>query len=54
MKKFTNAYALVYTRDTVIDEVLAPFTEDDLPRTRVSPHLVSGREFTAHPRTKIG
>ncbi|TDL18071.1 hypothetical protein BD410DRAFT_806893 [Rickenella mellea] len=34
MKRFTNAYMLVYVRDTAIDEVLAPFTEEDTP-----PHL---------------
>jgi len=34
MKRFTNAYMLVYIHDTAIDEVLAPFTEEDTP-----PHL---------------
>lgn len=36
MKRFTNAYMLVYIRDIAIDEVLAPFTDDDTP-----PHLSS-------------
>ncbi|KDQ18041.1 hypothetical protein BOTBODRAFT_29357 [Botryobasidium botryosum FD-172 SS1] len=31
MKRFTNAYMLVYIRDTAIDEILAPFTEADTP-----------------------
>ncbi|KAB5596509.1 Ubiquitin carboxyl-terminal hydrolase [Ceratobasidium theobromae] len=31
LKRFTNAYMLVYIRDTAIDEVLAPFTEKDTP-----------------------
>ena len=31
MKRFTNAYMLVYIRETAIDEVLAPFTEEDTP-----------------------
>ena len=34
MKRFTNAYMLVYIRETAIDEVLAPFTDEDTP-----PHL---------------
>ncbi|KAI6103506.1 hypothetical protein F5141DRAFT_1189842 [Pisolithus sp. B1] len=31
MKRFTNAYMLVYVRDAMIDEVLAPFKEEDTP-----------------------
>jgi ubiquitin carboxyl-terminal hydrolase 7 len=34
MKRFTNAYMLVYVRDIDIDTLLAPFTEKDTP-----PHL---------------
>lgn len=34
LKKFTNAYMLVYVRETELDTVLAPFTEKDTP-----PHL---------------
>lgn len=34
LKKFTNAYMLVYVRETELDTVLAPFTESDTP-----PHL---------------
>ncbi|ORX33688.1 hypothetical protein BD324DRAFT_666297 [Kockovaella imperatae] len=31
LKKFTNAYMLVYVRETELDSVLAPFTEGDTP-----------------------
>lgn len=34
MKRFTNAYMLVYIREAAINEVLAPFTDEDTP-----PHL---------------
>lgn len=32
MKRFTNAYMLVYVRDSMSDEILKPFAEDDTPR----------------------
>ncbi|KAK1232951.1 ubiquitin-specific protease ubp15 [Marasmius sp. AFHP31] len=31
MKRFTNAYMLVYIRESAMDNVLAPFTEEDTP-----------------------
>ncbi|KAF8201450.1 hypothetical protein BJ912DRAFT_1019409 [Pholiota molesta] len=31
MKRFTNAYMLVYIRESAINEVLAPFTPEDTP-----------------------
>ncbi|KAH7889278.1 hypothetical protein F5I97DRAFT_1934219 [Phlebopus sp. FC_14] len=34
MKRFTNAYMLVYVREAAVDEILAPFKEEDTP-----PHL---------------
>ncbi|KAF8149278.1 hypothetical protein K438DRAFT_450625 [Mycena galopus ATCC 62051] len=34
MKRFTNAYMLVYIRESAIDEVFAPLTDKDIP-----PHL---------------
>ncbi|KAG5220945.1 cysteine proteinase [Salix suchowensis] len=38
MKRFTNAYMLVYIRECAIDEVLAPFTEEDTPTHLSKPH----------------
>lgn len=32
MKRFTNAYMLVYVREAMSDEILKPFVEDDTPR----------------------
>ncbi len=31
MKRFTNAYMLVYIRESAISEVLAPFAQEDTP-----------------------
>ncbi|TFK76518.1 cysteine proteinase [Pluteus cervinus] len=31
MKRFTNAYMLVYIRECAMDDILAPFTEEDTP-----------------------
>ncbi|KAG2020400.1 ubiquitin carboxyl-terminal hydrolase 5 [Coprinopsis cinerea AmutBmut pab1-1] len=31
IKRFTNAYMLVYIRESAMDEILAPFTEEDTP-----------------------
>ena len=31
MKRFTNAYMLVYIRESKVNEILAPFTNDDIP-----------------------
>ncbi|KAJ6502615.1 hypothetical protein C8R45DRAFT_977205 [Mycena sanguinolenta] len=31
IKRFTNAYMLVYIRESAMDEVLAPFTDEDTP-----------------------
>ena len=31
LKRFTNAYMLVYIRDSAIDDVLAPFADKDTP-----------------------
>lgn len=40
MKRFTNAYMLVYIRESAINEVLAPFTDEDTP-----PHLSEFRQI---------
>ncbi|KAI9256173.1 hypothetical protein BY458DRAFT_519583 [Sporodiniella umbellata] len=36
MNRFTNAYMLVYVRESMIDEILAPVTNEDIPK-----HLIT-------------
>ena len=54
-ERLATAYMLVYIRESAIDEVLAPLTEEDIP-PRLS-KLLLGRwlKFLVHPsrRTKI-
>ena len=48
MKRFTNAYMLVYIREVAIDEVLLAFKDDDTP-----PHLSEFQSSTYPDRSNI-
>jgi ubiquitin carboxyl-terminal hydrolase 7 len=51
LKKFTNAYMLVYIRETELDTVLAPFTEADTP-SHLSEYTPSGDWMRADPEAE--
>jgi len=56
MDRLTNAYMLVYVRETVIDEVLAPLASGDVSMCLSKLVLDWGQRFLAHvsSRAEIG
>ncbi|KAI8978533.1 hypothetical protein BDB01DRAFT_799109 [Pilobolus umbonatus] len=45
MNRFTNAYMLVYIRECMLDQILAPLTDQDIPR-----HLIERTESETRQR----
>lgn len=46
MKRFTNAYMLVYVRESAIDDILAPWKDEDTPAHLSKQHAGSLRPDT--------
>ena len=51
-RRFTSARMLVYIRETAIDEVLAPLTQEDVPPHMSMSALVGSQKFLVHPSSR--
>ena len=53
MKRFANAYMLVYIRESDLDEILAPITTEDIPQHLRTKHRTLSRSgsFAFHLKT---
>lgn len=52
MKRFTNAYMLVYIRKSKLDEILAPVQETDIPEHLSKSYSIMNYSFTPFIKKK--